>query len=167
VDFVQRGAIRNQRAYERGKNLDHSEWQLGEDKLPRLITPSDIDMVFSSRGRVAFCEISSSARFWADLEIGQRRTYQDAIRNAEHVAVLCTHNVPLFEARPIKSASDIVGFQVMVHYAGTFRVVPVVNSNATWRRFIRRWCADAEDTFHTCAFWAEPMIKRAAEEAAP
>lgn len=156
----ERGRIRNSEAYARGKMLDHSGWQKGDNKLPRNITPSDIDMVFDNSGDVLFCEVSSSRVEWKDLDIGQRKTYQNSIRGTDNFAVLCTHAVPLDAGRQINSRQDIQQFQVMVFdpkHRNPFVTTEVFVGNDRWQKFVSVWFNNPSEIRRHCRKNAEQI----------
>ena len=152
----QRGAIRNIDAYARGKMLDHSSWQLGEQKLPRLITPSDIDMVFDNRGWALFCEISRKHSKWSALRAdakGQHDTYLSTIKNTVHCAVLCKHSVSLSAERAIDTRNDIESFQVMLYDPRLPLLMAnteIFTGNGRWQRFVFRWFESPEQVRLFC-----------------
>ena len=106
--MTQRGDIFSTPAYAQGKMLDHSGW-----KLPRNITPSDVDMVIDNDGSIIYGELSSWCSHWAGIKEGQRRLYQNAIRDGKHCAVLCRHSVKPEERRQIDTCYDIESFEAM------------------------------------------------------
>jgi hypothetical protein len=126
------GAILHELAYAKGKMLDHSKWD-----LPRRIKPSDIDMCVDNDGDILFCEITSHANSWEDLDVGQRRLYISAIGN-KHVAVLVRHNV--IGQRQIDTINDVVSFEVMARQDDEVEFYKPVCS---WPDFITRWWNDA------------------------
>lgn len=110
-----RGEIRNEEAYSQGKMLHHS-WQHGIDKLPRNITPMDIDVVFDDKafGRSLLCELKrGDSPLWRDIETGPRLTYAGLVsRGGGRIfAAILGHNVPL--NRKIDSRLDIISVQLM------------------------------------------------------
>jgi hypothetical protein len=142
VESVPRGAIRNQEAYERGKNLDHSRWQL-DGNVVRSITPMDIDFVVDAAGWVLFCELESRAMQWEQLRPGPRRLYESCVRDSlKHCAVLAHHSVPLFDGRRIDTWNDIDAFQVMLFWNGRLRLTRLFAGNVVWQRFANAWLDD-------------------------
>lgn len=108
MDDVKPGQIYNQERYLRGKLLDHSGWY---GKLPRRITPSDIDFVFDNGKCQMLCELSSRRACWAALSAGQRRLYENLVKSGFGTieAVCCWHaDVPT-----INTFDDVIAFQVM------------------------------------------------------
>lgn len=133
-----RGAIRNEDAYALGKMLDNSAW-LG--RLPRSITPSDMDLVFDNGGRIIFAELSRSQCEWKTLEWGQRLLYENAIKNSLHCAVLCKHSVNPNERRLINTFVDITSFQLMIHDC-RFVFSRVIEGNSYWQKYVFDWFDD-------------------------
>lgn len=156
----ERGGIRNFEAYARGKMLDHSAWQKGGVRLPRLITPSDIDAVIDSAGWVLFWEISSAHADWSGIPRGQTLLFENAIFQTTNCAVVCRHSVPLSEARPIDTRHDISAFQAMVYapHCGLVRT-QVFEGNNIWQRFVLAWAHNAKKTHSGCV---ENASRRAA-----
>lgn len=140
--MYERGAINVEKAYALGKMLDHSSWQKGSEVLPRGITPGDIDASFDNKGKILFCEFSSSQTQWCDLDIGQLRLYKACVMDSPHCAVLCKHNVTLADNRPIDTRFDVQSFQVMLwDYEFIFtRIWP--NDNQDWQRCVMSWFED-------------------------
>lgn len=107
-----RGSIRTHAAYAQGKMLDHSRWS---GVLPRLITPSDIDIVFDDARncRVCFCELSRSSSTWIGISTGQRRLYSRLVASGHGkvFAVLLKHCTPV--SNDIDTYSGVESFQVM------------------------------------------------------
>lgn len=150
----ERGGIRNEDAYARGKMLDHSGWQKGEIRLPRLITPSDVDMVFDNDTWLLLCEVSSEYASWRDLQArakGQIRMYQALIGQTANCAVLCKHSVPLIPYRPIDTRNDIDKFEVML-----WDVMPGIVftetfcTNKRWQDFVFSWFQNPKKTRMKC-----------------
>lgn len=133
-----RGAIFSERAYALGKMLDHSAWLRDDPKLPRLITPSDLDIAFDNAGSIIFVELSSSLSEWRLLQRGQRMLYQSAIENTAHLAALCVHDVDVAEQRPICSRNDITRFQLMLWDYG-FVYSKQFRGNKAWQETVRKW----------------------------
>lgn len=136
----ERGAIHSKEAYARAKMLDHSGWNKGEDRLPRNITPSDIDAAIDNSGRILFIEISSSTASWLDLQYGQRILYENLLRsaNGKHVAALAKHGV-IEEGHPIRTWCDIDVFSLMFYANGKISFSDSFNSDR-WPGFVKRWC---------------------------
>lgn len=159
---VARGAIYAEQAYALGKMLDHSCWQESEKscwqknapRLPRLITPSDLDTVFcrllhdpfavplilDNAGRMIFAELSSWSQDWRLLSDGQFKLYRGLL-DGPHCAVLCCHNVAPEDHKKICTRHDIISFQPMVwdHGAVIGRSLP---TNALWQQFVFNWFED-------------------------
>ena len=129
------GAIYNEQAYAQGKMLDHSGWH---GKLPRGVTPSDIDAVWDNNGDFIFAELSSSKSTWNDLSRGQVLAYSNLIQHTIDVAVLFTHSVP--RDRLINTYSDCASFQVMWDDSGI--CLSKVFEGERWQRFVRAWFAN-------------------------
>ena len=160
--MADRGGIRNVEAYARGKMLDHSSWQKGI-KLPRSVTPSDIDIVFDNAGWLLHCEVSSKHTRWEELAKeakGQALLYENLIFQTSNCAALCRHSVPLSERRAINSREDINAFQLML-YAPRSGVVysPVYKGGARWNDFVHSWFGQPKD-LHAA------LIRQASAEAA-
>lgn len=147
-----RGEIRNLPAYLHSKVLDHSDWQRGEIRLPRRITPSDVDTlfdrtgvleqptVFDGNGALIFAEWSRLATGWTQLPYGQRLLYENCIRDRTlpACAVLGGHNVDWQNGRQINTRTDITSFQVMVwDHEALFSEIRVGNEN--WQAFVFAW----------------------------
>ncbi len=148
-----RGSVFAEEAYAQGKMLDHSSWQRprdGDRPLPRSITPSDADMtvgeglfssipaVFDNRGNILFCELSSHAREWKEIQPGQLRLYEGLLRGNPHCAVLCRHSVRPERKRKIDTRYDIESFHVRIFDHG-FIELPVVDGNQEWQSLVLRW----------------------------
>lgn len=105
-----RGEIYDEQAYAQSKMLDHSGW---ESLLPRNITPSDIDEVFDNNGFIILREISRHHSEWKHLQQGQRRLFENLVKNAphKHVAILWTHDVP--KDKQIDTVKNVASFQLM------------------------------------------------------
>ena len=131
--MTQRGDIFSTPAYAQGKMLDHSGW-----KLPRNITPSDVDMVIDNDGSIIYGELSSWCSHWAGIKEGQRRLYQNAIRDGKHCAVLCRHSVKPEERRQIDTCYDIESFEAMFWDFGPV-CSGVLDGNDGWQWFVRKW----------------------------
>jgi hypothetical protein len=120
-------------AYAQGKMLDSSSWH---GKLPRGITPSDIDLVFDNNGKCLFCELSRHCTEWPQIECGQRWLYESLVKRG-HVAVLLKHSAPL--DRPIDTLKDIESFSVM-HLDMTGRIsFSAIYSGSHWVRFVDKF----------------------------
>lgn len=135
----ERGAIRNEDAYRRAKMLDHSGWQRG-DKLVRLITPSDIDMCFDSKGCALLCEISSSVDRWRDLRRGQRLLYESLVRGGPHCAILCRLDESAMAEPHIDTTRDVRCFELMLFDQEFLFVGP--KSGKVLRKFVSNWLID-------------------------
>ena len=135
---MSRGAIYNQQAYAQGKMLDHSQWN-----LPRLITPSDIDVVFANGTSMLLCEFSSQHSGWADIQYGQRKLYADCVSasGGDMVAVLVRHSVP--SSRVICSATDCDTFQLMYQHKNSDELgiseIFVSGTLNRWKLFVEGW----------------------------
>ena len=114
--MTERGNILVEEAYAQGKMLNHAAWCKGEWKMPRNITPSDIDFAIDNDGKVLFCELNSSESEWAKLGLGQRLLYRNLIFNSAHLSVLCKHSVP--KTKKINTRHDVESFQVLVYSTG-------------------------------------------------
>jgi hypothetical protein len=131
---LKRGEIIVEQAYAQGKMLDHSSW-----RLPRNITPSDTDFVLDIGGCVLFAEFSSQHQEWVDLQNGQRWAYESQVRHGPHIAALCFHCVR--PDRAINTTNDVVSFQVMVHYRGSFLTSECFDGQR-WERFVKAFGND-------------------------
>lgn len=102
------GKIHNLELYAKAKLLDFSGWK---GKLPRNITPSDIDMVFDTGKKLLFCELKSWKCGWGDLSIGQRILYDHMLQTSrgKMMVAICYHSLP--EGRQIDTTTDILEFQ--------------------------------------------------------
>jgi len=111
------GSIFSKEAYALGKMLDHSSWN---GRLPRNITPSDIDMTFDNNGDVLACELSRKHKEWKDVPLGQRLIYERFVFNGtyRHIAAICYHTVAPDFGRKIDSRDDIKVFQLLVYSQG-------------------------------------------------
>ena len=161
-----RGAIRNEAAYALGKMLDHKDWQRGEKRLPRCITPSDADMVFDNYGSGIWCEVSRTRRTWASLERGQRLLYESAILKTNHCAALCKHSVPPDAEREINTRADIESFQIMLwslHHQTLF-LTEVFEGNQRWQDFVFSWYEKPEKMRRYC--FDHPESERAMQRVA-
>lgn len=132
--------------------LDHSDWLQGLWTMPRLITPSDVDMAMDNDGKILFCELSSSQSEWVKMGKGQRLLYRNFIFNSANLAVLCKHSVPT--TRKINTRKDFDSFQVMMYSSGNiyptgFQVTPVFKKEA-WEPFVKSWFSDARKCRTTC-----------------
>lgn len=164
TEEAKRGDVYSQSHYDLAKNLDHSCWQKGAqacwdstaNRLPRLVTPSDVDSVFGrmlhtpqsvpfgfdDRGSVILGELSSSKQDWRLVDTGQFRFY-GALLNGPHCAVLCRHNITPEHGKRICTRHDIVSFQAMVWDHGpVFDVTR--ESNAQWQQFVFSWYENAQ-----------------------
>jgi hypothetical protein len=123
-------------AYAQGKMLDHSGW-----RLPRGITPSDIDMVFENRpegGASLVGELSSSCSAWSTIDKAQRDVYLSLIRNQMHCAVLCKHSVRPELGRLIRTDSDVESYELIAWDFG-FVYSGIITGNAHWQRLVQQW----------------------------
>lgn len=125
----QRGWIFAEDAYAQGKMLNHGGWN---GVLPRLITPSDVDMVFDNNGKIIFIELSRVRSSWQEVTKGQRLLYENLIRGGAHCACLCKHNVPA--AIQIDTRYDVDSFQIMVWDYGL--VYSKTYSGTLWEKFV-------------------------------
>lgn len=130
------GAIYCEEAYAQGKMLDHSEWQ---GKLPRSITPSDIDQIFDNDGKLLACEWSRSNLRWNELTRGQRDTYMAVVKSG-HMAALLKHSVP--RSRKIKTRTDVESFQVIYLAANGKPAITDVIDGYLWPIFVDEWYRD-------------------------
>ena len=135
-----RGSIRSEEAYALGKMLDNSSWWTDEPKLPRKITPSDMDLpqiplVFDNNGQILLCELSMVRTQWQEMSSGQRWIFESVLNHANHFAVLCSHNVKPEMGRRINTRYDIQSFQVMLWDFGIIHS-KVVNGNGEWQNFV-------------------------------
>jgi len=141
---VNRGAIHSLDAYVQGKMLDSSSWN---GRLPRRITPSDIDHVFDNSGRMIFVEFSRDLRkqVWADCERGQRMVYEELVTqgNGNHIATLCFHDVPV--TQQVDTRTDIRTFHVM-YFNCHLRDVRYSDllSGDLWEWLVLRWFESPE-----------------------
>lgn len=121
-----RGRILNEEAYTRGKMLDHAGWS---DILPRLITPSDIDMVIDNAGRILFVEFSSKTCVWGHLARGQRLLYQNVVKagGGKQTAALC--HIKPEAGKQIDTVHDVIRFQVMYLKNGELEISPVMEGD--------------------------------------
>lgn len=128
-----RGSIYCEQAYAQGKMLDNSKW-----KLPRNITPSDIDIVFddTQHGRVLFVELTSSHTTWNTVSTGQRLLYSGlVIRGCNRVfASLAKHTVPI--NLQIDTRNDITHFQVMYYASLLGWATSQVYTGDLWPEFV-------------------------------
>jgi hypothetical protein len=139
----ERGKIFSEEAYALGKMLDHASWQKGERRLPRNITPSDMDipgipMVFDNDGIMIIGELTRSGGAWGNLRYGQRLLYENLIKGTRHCAVLCHHKVDPEDRRHIDTRHDIVAFHVMVDDFGLIKRGPY-EGNELWQSFVFTW----------------------------
>lgn len=134
--MTDRGDIICEQAYAQGKMLNHSGWN---GRLPRGITPSDVDMLLDDDGVILFIEISSQHKDWMELEIGQRKCYQNIVRgNQEHMAALVTHSVPVSEK--IDTSRDFETVQCLLWTPDGFMLSEVKELNAAiWKKFVVQW----------------------------
>jgi hypothetical protein len=161
TDDVERGAIFAEEAYALGKMLDHSCWsKQGEQScwqkdsmpLPRLITPSDLDSVFSrlvephavptvfdDNGCMIFAELSTNADDWRFLSTGQYRLYRGLLEGP-HCAVLCRHGIRPEQKKKICTRHDIISFQPMVWDHGA--VIGATSHGRVWEDFVFKWFED-------------------------
>ena len=149
------GDIYSEQAYALGKMLDHSAWQMGDRRLPRGITGSDVDglgnrfggvsdgipATFDNSGRTILVELSSHLDRWRHVPSGQRWVYEALIAHAPHCAVLCRHNVTLKMGRKICTRYDVVSFQPMFYDHGVV-IGDVFQSNDLWQKFVFEWFED-------------------------
>lgn len=136
-----RGSIYAEAAYAQGKMLDHSSWN---SILPRLITPSDIDMAIDNRGEILFIEVSSSTPNWYEIPKGQRRLYESLLRNStgNQAAALVRHSVP--KDRQINTRTDIDEFSIMANVSPrTPKTSDIFHGNERWQEFVTKWIEDA------------------------
>ncbi len=131
------GQIINVAAYAQGKMLDHSQWA---GRLPRSITPSDIDFVLADGRFFLFVELSSRHDHWNELAVGQRRLFEDLIlRDGERtVAVLARHNAGGQE-RQIDTLNDVVSFEVLFGASAGRLGVYFSDESGEWARFVLAW----------------------------
>lgn len=102
ANTVRRGDVFCEAAYAQSKMLCNSSWS-----LPRLITPSDIDLVFDNRGEMMLCELSRHHQWWSQLNKGQRVLYEELARKG-CLCVLLNHSVP--PTRQIDTRNNINTF---------------------------------------------------------
>jgi hypothetical protein len=132
-----RGAIYHELAYAQGKMLDHSGWG---GKLPRKITPSDIDFFFDNDGSFLICELVSSQIGWSGLGFGQRRAHENFLNGTWWISALCRHSVP--RERQINTYTDIDKFLPMVWANGQY-YCSECEGGEMWPRFVDWWFDDA------------------------
>jgi hypothetical protein len=140
---IERGKVFSEEAYALGKMLDHSSWQKGERRLPRRITPSDLDipgvpMVFDAAGALIIGELSRSGATWDNLTKGQRWAYESYIRGTRHCAVVCYHEIRPEEQRYIDTRHDMLAFQIMVDDFGVI-TSQLFKGNDRWQNFVFAW----------------------------
>ncbi len=150
VEFKLPGSIFYPKAYDAAKRLDHSSWQKGDDRLPRRVTASDIDVTFTpisgaftfdNQGKIIYCELTRYFANWNNVSRGQRWLYESCIRDGAHCAVICKHSVSPEEDRPIDTRHDIEAFQIMIYDCGFVSCQPY-QGNENWQRFVRQWFSD-------------------------
>lgn len=129
------GKILCEQAYAQGKMLDHSSW-----KLPRGITPSDIDMYIDNDGRLIFAELSSSKKRWTEISQGQWRGYRNIIKGTRHVAILLNHNVPA--NTQINTRTDIRFCQLLMWNDGFY--TSNVYAGSVWVKIVDLWFKDSD-----------------------
>lgn len=128
---MKRGDIYNYDLYLQSKTLDHSEW-----RLPRCITPSDIDMVFDNAGKILFCDLKNHHCTWDDLSVGQRKLYEAIVRNGagtQFVALL-HHSAPATQ-KFIRTVSDIEEFQ-LIYWKDNEIKVSQMFPGSYWRVYV-------------------------------
>lgn len=136
----ERGAIYNEQAYAQGKMIDHSKWQTGEKRLPRNITPSDIDMIFDNRGHQLAIELTRGEKKWTEIQAGQRGVMEGFIicpPKLVRLGVLAWHSVAPHQQ--ICSREHIDGFIPVLHDCGECYVLEPFNGNDRWQRFVFRF----------------------------
>lgn len=133
------GGIYNEAAYAQGKMLDHSAWF---GKLPRGITPSDVDFCFDNAGNKLLCELSSKHNAWKSLDVGQRRLYESFVSAEDTTAVLLKHSVP--KERQINTIQDIDEFQVMFCSNHKQFVSEIFNGDR-WFGFVLKWFENPDE----------------------
>jgi hypothetical protein len=131
------GTILHEQAYAQGKMLDHSGWS---GKLPRKITPSDIDFVFDNRGSFLFGELTKDDLGWAGLNTGQQMLYQHLLNGTSWIAVLCHHSVP--SDRQIDTYADIDSFIPMIWANGKMYQAERFVGVERWQKFVISWFDD-------------------------
>ena len=139
-----RGKIYCEQAYAQGKMLDNSSWE-----LPRMITPSDIDLVFDDgqMGRIIFVELSSSETHWNLLSVGQRRLYSRLVAkgHGKVFAALCKHSVP--QDQQINTRNDIDTFQVMYFGSLLGYATSPLYQGTLWANFVTKFYEGVIFTF--------------------
>jgi hypothetical protein len=158
-----RGAIYAEDRYVLAKMLDHSCWQQGEQscwekdapRLPRVITPSDLDtvfcrllndpmavpLIFDNDGCMIFAELSSNQDDWRLISTGQYKLYAGLLGGGSHCAMLCRHNIKPNDGKKICTRHNIISFQPMVWDYGPVISATVV-SNSLWQKFVFNWFTD-------------------------
>lgn len=129
---MERGAIYAPQAYAQGKMLDNSGW-----KLPRRITPSDVDFVLDNNGFLLVGEFSSRHTEWHQLDFGQQLMYQNLVKAGQGriVAALCKHNVPTMSQ--IRTDVDVKSFQVMSMEGQKLAIASVLPGDK-WLHFVTK-----------------------------
>lgn len=134
--MAKRGAIRQMDVYLQSKLLDHSPW---DGRLPRKITPSDIDIVFDNAGSLLFCELKlvapgDSGSFW-NLEVGQQRLFQSLLEGTTHQLAILYHSTP--PSIQIDTRNGINAFRIV-----TWEGVPReqdVRPGKDWPDYVESW----------------------------
>lgn len=130
----QRGKVYAPDAYAQGKMLDHSGWA---GRLPRRITPSDVDMVIDNAGSIIYGELSSRTDVWTQIEYGQRLMYWDIIRGTSNIAVLLKHSVPKTEM--VRTDCDIKTFSIMFDTGLRQPGYRQLAASILWPDFVDKW----------------------------
>lgn len=143
--MLARGEIYCAEAYAQGKMINHSAWLNEEPRLPRRITPSDIDSMggchamFDNGGKIIHVEFSRGLQKWDQGSRGQLMAYKGLVNFSPHCSALCKHSVDT--DRQICSRHDVKSFQVMVWDFGI--VTTPIYQGSEWERFVFAWFRDA------------------------
>lgn len=132
------GGIQCPDLYARAKMLNNTGWL---NKLPRGITPSDIDLVFENKGRTLLVELSPTIRDWKFVAAGQRGVYETQVlqQRGACASVIARHETEY--DKYIDTLRDIKDWELM--YWDSDRSAPAYRvygpEDGTWEEFVLWW----------------------------
>jgi len=119
-----KGNIICEQAYAQGKMTDSSSWY---GKLPRMITPSDFDMMiteregivnsnnimFDNNGKVLFVEFNKESAAWDKLSTGQKRAYRNLVNIGQGKIYAALAKITPEPNKKIDTLHDVKEFSIM------------------------------------------------------
>jgi hypothetical protein len=121
-----KGKIINEQAYIQGKVTESSSWY---GFLPRMITPSDIDMIITERegivksnniyfdnganGKVMFVEFNKESAAWDKISVGQARAYRNLVNIGQGKIYAALAKITPEPNKKIDTRFDVEEFSIM------------------------------------------------------